>query len=103
MLRVLNELRCLWLVCHGGLWRRGWYGLRLRHRAYLEDHTNFGLTETRLGLIGYSPYVIARMGEGKARRVFMSARIFRPRGSWPEPPCKLICQKMTLRPVSKPR
>ncbi|ADZ68816.1 crotonase/enoyl-CoA hydratase family protein [Polymorphum gilvum] len=38
----------------------------------------FGLTETRLGLIPatISPYVLARMGEGNARRVFMSARIF---------------------------
>ncbi|WP_166415908.1 crotonase/enoyl-CoA hydratase family protein [Cochlodiniinecator piscidefendens] len=38
----------------------------------------FGLTETRLGLIPATigPYVIARMGEAKARRVFMSARIF---------------------------
>lgn len=38
----------------------------------------FGFTETRLGLIPatISPYVMARMGEGKARRVFMSARLF---------------------------
>ncbi|MTH79540.1 crotonase/enoyl-CoA hydratase family protein [Paracoccus aestuariivivens] len=38
----------------------------------------FGLTETRLGLIPATigPYVIARMGEAKARRVFMSARLF---------------------------
>lgn len=38
----------------------------------------FGFTETRLGLIPatISPYVLARMGDGKARRVFMSARIF---------------------------
>jgi len=38
----------------------------------------FGLTETKLGLIPatISPYVIARMGEAKARRVFMSARLF---------------------------
>lgn len=38
----------------------------------------FGLTETRLGLIPATigPYVLARMGEAKARRVFMSARIF---------------------------
>ncbi|MCB2130224.1 MAG: crotonase/enoyl-CoA hydratase family protein [Rhodobacteraceae bacterium] len=37
-----------------------------------------GLTETRLGLIPATigPYVIARMGEAMARRVFMSARIF---------------------------
>lgn len=38
----------------------------------------FGLTETRLGLIPATigPYVVARMGAGRARRVFMSARIF---------------------------
>jgi methylglutaconyl-CoA hydratase len=38
----------------------------------------FGLTETRLGVIPatISPYVIARMGEAKARRVFMSSRLF---------------------------
>ncbi|MEM9009956.1 MAG: crotonase/enoyl-CoA hydratase family protein [Pseudomonadota bacterium] len=42
------------------------------------DGARFGLTETRLGLIPatISPYVIARMGEGRARRVFMSARRF---------------------------
>jgi methylglutaconyl-CoA hydratase len=42
------------------------------------DGAKFGLTETRLGLIPatISPYVVARMGEGKARRVFMSARLF---------------------------
>lgn len=38
----------------------------------------FGLTEVRLGLIPATigPYVIARMGEAMARRVFFSARIF---------------------------
>ncbi|MGB5556792.1 MAG: crotonase/enoyl-CoA hydratase family protein [Paracoccaceae bacterium] len=38
----------------------------------------FGLTETKLGLIPATigPYVIARMGEARARRVFMSSRIF---------------------------
>ncbi|MDF1728109.1 MAG: crotonase/enoyl-CoA hydratase family protein [Sulfitobacter sp.] len=37
-----------------------------------------GFTETRLGIIPATigPYVIARMGEGRARRVFMSARLF---------------------------
>lgn len=37
-----------------------------------------GFTETRLGIIPATigPYVLARMGEGKARRVFMSARLF---------------------------
>jgi methylglutaconyl-CoA hydratase len=38
----------------------------------------FGLTETRLGLIPATigPYVVARLGEAMARRVFMSARVF---------------------------
>ncbi len=38
----------------------------------------FGLTETRLGLIPATigPYVLARMGEANARRVFMSSRVF---------------------------
>ncbi|MEP2030093.1 MAG: crotonase/enoyl-CoA hydratase family protein [Paracoccaceae bacterium] len=42
------------------------------------DHIKMGLTETRLGLIPATigPYVVSRMGEGRARRVFMSARIF---------------------------
>lgn len=42
------------------------------------EGAKFGLTETRLGIIPatISPYVLARMGEGCARRVFMSARIF---------------------------
>jgi len=37
-----------------------------------------GLTETRLGLIPATigPYVCARMGEARARRVFMSGRLF---------------------------
>ena len=42
------------------------------------DGALFGLTETRLGLIPATigPYVIARLGEGPARRVFMSSRRF---------------------------
>ncbi len=42
------------------------------------EGAKFGLTETRLGLIPatISPYVIARMGEARARRVFMSSRVF---------------------------
>lgn len=42
------------------------------------DHLKMGLTETRLGLIPATigPYVIARMGEARSRRVFMSARLF---------------------------
>lgn len=46
--------------------------------AVAVPQARFGLTETRLGLIPATigPYVLARMGEGKARRVFMSGRIF---------------------------
>ncbi len=42
------------------------------------DSLKMGFTETRLGIIPATigPYVLARMGEGLARRVFMSARIF---------------------------
>ena len=42
------------------------------------EDARFGFTEARLGLIPatISPYVLARMGEGMARRVFMSARLF---------------------------
>ncbi|GGO51830.1 methylglutaconyl-CoA hydratase [Roseovarius pacificus] len=42
------------------------------------DHILLGFTETRLGLIPATigPYVCARMGEDKARRVFMSGRRF---------------------------
>jgi len=42
------------------------------------EGAKLGLTETRLGLIPatIAPYVIARMGEARARRVFMSSRLF---------------------------
>ena len=42
------------------------------------EGARFGLTETRLGLIPATigPYVVARMGEARARQVFMSSRIF---------------------------
>ena len=46
--------------------------------AVAADSARFGLTETRLGLTPatIAPYVLARMGEAMARRVFMSARLF---------------------------
>jgi len=42
------------------------------------DGASFGLTETRLGLIPATigPYVVARMGAARARRVFFSSRVF---------------------------
>lgn len=46
--------------------------------AFGVQGASFGLTETRLGLIPATigPYVLARMGEAMARRVFMSSRRF---------------------------
>ena len=46
--------------------------------AIAADHAKFGLTEVKLGLIPATigPYVLARMGEAKARQVFMSGRVF---------------------------
>lgn len=46
--------------------------------AFATNTAKFGLTETRLGLLPATigPYVIARLGEGCARRVFMSSRLF---------------------------
>mgnify|MGYP002717696757 FL=1 len=46
--------------------------------AIAADTARFGLTEVKLGLIPATigPYVLARMGEDKARRVFFSARLF---------------------------
>lgn len=42
------------------------------------DTAQFGLTETRLGLIPATigPYVVHRIGEGHARRLFLNARRF---------------------------
>jgi methylglutaconyl-CoA hydratase len=79
MLRALNEMP-LPLIgsLHGGAFGGGVGIACVCDVAIAETGTKFGLTETRLGLIPatISPYVIARMGEGKARRVFMSARVF---------------------------
>ncbi len=63
---------------HGGVFGGGVGIACVCDVAVADDTTRFGLTETRLGLIPATigPYVVARMGEGRARRVFMSARIF---------------------------
>ncbi|MFT6452288.1 MAG: methylglutaconyl-CoA hydratase [Halocynthiibacter sp.] len=47
--------------------------------AIADEGAKFGLTETRLGLIPATigPYVLARMGEANARRVFMNSRVFK--------------------------
>lgn len=79
MLRVLNEMpKPLIGRIHGGAYGGGVGMAAICDCAVAADTTRFGLTETKLGLIPatISPYVIARMGEGAARQVFMSARIF---------------------------
>ena len=79
MLNALNELDAPLIGrVHGGAFGGGIGMCCVCDCVIAEQGTKFGLTETRLGLIPatISPYVIARMGEGQARRVFMSARIF---------------------------
>lgn len=46
--------------------------------AIADESAKFGFTETRFGLIPatIAPYVLARIGEGRARRLFISARVF---------------------------
>lgn len=78
-LKALNEMRAPLIgKLHGGAFGGG-VGLACICDVVVADaKTKFGLTETKLGLTPatISPYVVARMGEGMARRVFMSARLF---------------------------
>ena len=79
MLKALNEMPCPLIVrIQGGAFGGGVGLACVADVAVAAEDTKFGLTETRLGLIPATigPYVIARMGEGRARRVFMSSRIF---------------------------
>jgi len=79
MLKALNEMPApLIAQIHGGAFGGGAGLACVCDVALAADGTRFGLTETRLGLIPATigPYVLARLGEGPARRIFMSARIF---------------------------
>ncbi len=79
MLHALNEMSCPLIArIHGGAFGGGVGLACVADIAIAAEGTTFGLTETRLGLIPatISPYVLARMGEGRARQVFMSARLF---------------------------
>ncbi|WP_435260015.1 crotonase/enoyl-CoA hydratase family protein [Thioclava sp. FR2] len=79
MLKALNELpQPLIGKVHGGAYGGGVGMCAVCDVVVSAEDVKFGLTETRLGLIPATigPYVIARMGEGLARRVFMSARLF---------------------------
>ncbi len=79
MLKSLNELSLPVIGRVEGVALGGGVGMAcICDVAIGAEGCKFGLTETRLGLIPatISPYVIARMGEGRARRVFMNSRIF---------------------------
>lgn len=79
MLNALNELpKPLIGRVHGNAFGGGIGMMSVCDVAVGARGAKFGLTETRLGLIPATigPYVVARMGEDRARRVFMSARIF---------------------------
>jgi methylglutaconyl-CoA hydratase len=79
MLKALNELpKPLIGRVHGNAFGGGVGLISVCDVAVAVETASFGLTETRLGLIPATigPYVVARMGEGMARRVFMSARVF---------------------------
>ena len=79
MLQVLNTLpKPLVARAHGNAFGGGVGLLSICDVAIGADSAVFGLTETRLGLIPATigPYVCARMGEARARRVFMSGRRF---------------------------
>lgn len=79
MLRALNTLpKPLIGRIHGAAFGGGVGLACICDVAVAEEGARFGLTETRLGLTPATigPYVVARMGEARARRVFMSSRRF---------------------------
>jgi methylglutaconyl-CoA hydratase len=79
MLKALNELpKPLIGRINGPAYGGGMGLISVCDVAIAADSAKFGFTETRLGLIpaNIGPFVVARMGEGNARRVFMSSRLF---------------------------
>jgi len=79
MLNALNEMpKPLIARVQGNAFGGGIGMMSVADVALGVPEAKFGLTEVKLGLIPatISPYVLARMGVDKARRVFMSARLF---------------------------
>ncbi|MGV8988981.1 MAG: crotonase/enoyl-CoA hydratase family protein [Cypionkella sp.] len=79
MLQALNTMPVPLIGrLHGGAFGGGIGMACICDVTLAEPATRFSFSETRLGIIPATigPYVLARMGEGRARRVFMSARVF---------------------------
>ncbi|MDP0928590.1 crotonase/enoyl-CoA hydratase family protein [Paracoccus onubensis] len=79
MLSALNLLpKPLIARVHGNAFGGGIGMMSVCDIAIASDTAKFGLTEVKLGMIPATigPYVLARMGEDRARRVFFSGRIF---------------------------
>lgn len=79
MLQALNTLPVALIgSLHGGAFGGGVGLACICDVTLATPETRFAFSETRLGIIPATigPYVLARMGEGCARQVFMSARVF---------------------------
>ena len=79
MLRALDEAPFLTVAAVQGATFGGGVGLVAAcDVAIAAEHARFSLSETRLGLVPaiIGPYVVRRLGEGGARRVFLHGRSF---------------------------
>lgn len=79
MLRALDDLsKPLIAKVHGNAFGGGIGMMCVADIVIASDRAVFGLTETRLGLIPATigPFVVRRIGEGAARRLFMNSKIF---------------------------
>ena len=82
MLKALNEIPVPLIgKLHGAAYGGGVGLACVCDFVISSTNVNFGFTETRLGLIPSTigPYVVGKMGEAKAREVFMSGKIFSER------------------------
>jgi len=79
MLKALNEIPVPLIgKLHGAAYGGGIVLACVCDFVISSSNVKFGFTETRLGLIPSTigPYVVGKMGEAKAREVFMSGQIF---------------------------
>ncbi len=79
MFKALNEIPKPLIGCvHGSAFGGGIGLISVCDTVVASETARFGLTEVRLGLIPatISPYVVARIGSGAARSLFVSGRTF---------------------------